>query len=51
MKFLKSYKLFENEDERLNKRSFGEDDPIYPNIPLSERKKNRRVRISVNKNL
>ena len=39
------------QDERLNKRSFGEDDPIYPNIPLSERKKNRRVRISVNKNL
>ena len=39
------------QDERLNQRSFGEDDPIYPDIPLSERKKNRRVRISVNKNL
>ena len=36
-------------DNRLNNRSFGEDKPNYANIPLSERKKNRRVRISVNK--
>lgn len=36
---------------RLNKRFFGEENPNYANIPLSERKKNRRVRISVNKDL
>ena len=38
-------------DKRLNNRSFGEDTPNYANIPLSERKKNRRVLISVNKDL
>ena len=36
------------QDNRLNNRSFGEDNPNYANIPLSERRKNRRVRISVN---
>ena len=36
-------------DSRLNNRSFGEDKPNYANFPLSERKKNRRVKISVNK--
>ena len=39
------------QDNRLNNRSFGEDNPNYANIPLSERKKNRRVIISVNKDL
>mgnify|MGYP005737318827 FL=1 len=39
------------QDKRLNNRSFGEDTPNYANIPLSERKKNRRVLISVNKDL
>jgi len=32
---------------RLFSRNFGEENPIYPNIPLSEKKKNRRVLISV----
>lgn len=32
---------------RLFLRNFGEENPIYPNIPLSEKKKNRRVLISV----
>ena len=39
------------QDDRLNNRSFGEDNPNYANIPLSERKKNRRVKISVNQDL
>ena len=39
------------QDKRLNNRSFGEDNPNYANLPLSERKKNRRVIISVNKDL
>ena len=39
------------QDKRLNNRSYGEDTPNYANIPLSERKKNRRVLISVNKDL
>ena len=45
--------LIENgiQDSRLNARAFGEDNPSYPNIPLSERKKNRRVIISVKMDL
>ena len=37
-------------DERLETRSFGEDNPDYANDPISERRKNRRVIISVNRN-
>ena len=45
--------LIENgvQDSRLNTRSFGEDKPSYPNIPMSERKKNRRVILSINMDL
>ena len=39
------------QDNRLNNRSFGENNPNYANLPISERKKNRRVKISVNKDL
>ena len=34
-------------DSRLKTRAYGESNPSYPNFPLSERKKNRRVKISV----
>jgi len=37
-------------DERLETRSFGEDNPDYANDPISERRKNRRVILSVNRN-
>ena len=42
--------LIENgiQDSRLNTRAFGEHNPGYPEIPLSERKKNRRVILSIN---
>ena len=45
--------LIENgvQDSRLNTRAYGEDKPDYPNIPLSERKKNRRVILSINMDL
>ena len=39
------------QDSRLNTRAFGEDKPNYPSIPLSERKKNRRVLLSINMDL
>ena len=38
-------------DSRLELRAYGENKPNYANIPLSERKKNRRVIISVNMDL
>ena len=34
-------------DSRLKTRAYGESMPSYPDFPLSERKKNRRVKISV----
>ena len=34
-------------DSRLKTRAYGESMPNYPEFPLSERKKNRRVKISV----
>ena len=34
-------------DSRLKTRAYGESNPSYPNFPLSERKKNRRVKITV----
>ena len=34
-------------DSRLKIRAYGESMPNYPDFPLSERKKNRRVKISV----
>ena len=34
-------------DSRLKTRAYGESKPSYPNTPLSERKKNRRVKISI----
>ena len=34
-------------DSRLKTRAYGESMPNYPDFPLSERKKNRRVKISV----
>ncbi len=34
-------------DSRLKTRAYGESMPSYPDLPLSERKKNRRVKISV----
>ena len=34
-------------NNRLETRAYGEDFPNYPNSPLSERKKNRRVKISI----
>jgi OOP family OmpA-OmpF porin len=45
--------LIENgvQDSRLNTRAFGENKPNYPNVPLSERKKNRRVILSINMDL
>ena len=45
--------LIENgvQGSRLNTRAFGEDKPNYPNVPLSERKKNRRVILSINMDL
>ena len=45
--------LIENgiQDSRLNTRAFGEHNPGYPEIPLSERKKNRRVILSINMDL
>jgi len=45
--------LIENgvQDSRLNTRAFGENKPNYPSIPLSERKKNRRVILSINMDL
>ena len=36
-------------DIRLNLRSFGEEEPNYSDLPISEREKNRRVKISINK--
>ena len=38
-------------DKRLDTRSFGEDNPNYANDPVSERRKNRRVILSINKDL
>ena len=38
-------------DSRLDVKAFGEEQPDYANIPLSERKKNRRVIISVDMDL
>ena len=38
-------------DSRLNVKAFGEELPNYANMPLSERKKNRRVIISVDMDL
>jgi outer membrane protein OmpA-like peptidoglycan-associated protein len=38
-------------DSRLSVKAFGEDLPDYAEKPLSERKKNRRVIISVNMDL
>jgi len=38
-------------DSRLELRAYGENNPNYANIPLSERKKNRRVIISVKMDL
>ena len=45
--------LIENgvQDSRLNTRAFGENKPNYPYTPLSERKKNRRVILSINMDL
>ena len=34
-------------DSRLKTRAYGESMPNYPDFPLSERKKNRRAKISV----
>jgi len=34
-------------NNRLETRAYGEDFPNYPSSPLSERKKNRRVKISI----
>jgi len=36
-------------DIRLSIRSFGEEKPNYSDLPISEREKNRRVKISINK--
>jgi len=33
--------------DRLETRAYGESSPKYQNSPLSERKKNRRVKISI----
>jgi outer membrane protein OmpA-like peptidoglycan-associated protein len=38
-------------DSRLDVKAFGEEQPNYANIPLSERRKNRRVIISVDMDL
>ena len=38
-------------DSRLDVKAFGEELPSYANMPLSERKKNRRVIISVDMDL
>ena len=45
--------LIENgiKDSRLKTRAYGEEEPSYPNIPLSERKKNRRVILSIDMDL
>jgi outer membrane protein OmpA-like peptidoglycan-associated protein len=34
-------------DSRLKTRAYGESKPNYSDFPLSERKKNRRVKITV----
>ena len=45
--------LIENgiKGSRLKTRAYGEEEPSYPNIPLSERKKNRRVILSIDMDL
>ena len=36
---------------RLKARAYGEEEPSYPNIPHTERKKNRRVILSIDMDL
>jgi outer membrane protein OmpA-like peptidoglycan-associated protein len=45
--------LIENgiENSKLQVRAFGESIPSYPNTPINERKKNRRVVLSINMDL